>query len=82
MEEGRSPEVVPVILDWTEKPTGEIVLYPPAISDVQIEGWMDGRIGPVVQEASNASFDLGKVVAVGVVCPIEQLRRAMVSKVL
>ena len=70
-----SRQVIPVVLDWAEKPTREVVLQPPPISCVWVKGGVDAILGPGVQESCDIRLDPRSVVAAGVVRPVKQLRR-------
>ena len=70
MMEKNSPWIVPGILNWAEKLSGEVIVQPLSVSCI----WVKRRVGavysPVVQKRCNTGLDPRGIVAVGIVCPI------------
>ena len=70
MIEKNSPWIVPGVLNWAEKLSGEVVVQPPSVSRI----WVKRRVGavysPVVQKRRNAGLDPRGIIAAGIVRPI------------
>ena len=77
MTEEYSHWVLPVVLDRTEQPPGEIVLQPAPVSRVLVEEWVGRVIGPSIQEIGNNYFNPSDVITSSIVCTIEELRKLM-----
>ena len=71
--EEHSHWIIPIVLNWTEKPAREVVLKASSVSRIGIEGGIGGFVSPVVQETCNGRLDPGNIIAAGVVRPVKQL---------